>query len=177
MWKPPDAGEKWFCGRCGSAIYGSNPSHPESVGIRLGTFYDDPGLRPKVRMSSRTPPPGSRSPRMVCPDSPRAGTPPAHALSEAASRRSSTAAALCLDASSATPPPSDQVRRPRRGGIVSLAERAHLDAQDLLELDPGTVCSHNRQVESTPERKADAIAQAESVCLRGRTHPAIVIAS
>ena len=42
MWKPPDGGEKWFCGRCGSAIYGSNPSHPESVGIRLGTFDDDP---------------------------------------------------------------------------------------------------------------------------------------
>ena len=49
MWKPPDGGEKWFCGECGSAIYGSNPSHPESVGIRMGTFDSDPGIRPTVR--------------------------------------------------------------------------------------------------------------------------------
>jgi hypothetical protein len=49
MWKPPDGGEKWFCGECGSAIYGSNPSHPDSVGIRMGTFDSDPGIRPTVR--------------------------------------------------------------------------------------------------------------------------------
>ena len=50
MWKPPDGdGEKWFCGECGSAMFGFNPSHPESIGIRLGTFDDDPGIRPSVR--------------------------------------------------------------------------------------------------------------------------------
>jgi len=49
VWKPPDGGEKWFCGECGSQIFGSNPSHPESIGIRLGTFDDDPGIRPTVR--------------------------------------------------------------------------------------------------------------------------------
>jgi hypothetical protein len=50
MWKPPEgAGEKWFCGDCGSAIFGSNPTHPDSIGIRLGTFDDDPGIRPTVR--------------------------------------------------------------------------------------------------------------------------------
>lgn len=50
MWKPPEGGgEKWFCGECGSAIFGSNPSHNESVGIRMGTFDDDPGIRPTVR--------------------------------------------------------------------------------------------------------------------------------
>lgn len=50
MWKPPDGcGEKWFCGDCGSAIFGSNASHPESVGIRMGTFDADPGVRPSVR--------------------------------------------------------------------------------------------------------------------------------
>jgi hypothetical protein len=50
MWKPPDsAGEKWFCGTCGSAIYGRNPSHPDSIGIRMGTFDEDPGIRPEVR--------------------------------------------------------------------------------------------------------------------------------
>jgi len=49
MWQPEGGGEKWFCGECGSSIYGSNPSHPESVGIRLGTFDHDPGVRPTVR--------------------------------------------------------------------------------------------------------------------------------
>ena len=42
-------GEKWFCGVCGSHIYGNNPSHPDSIGIRLGAFDDDPGVRPSVR--------------------------------------------------------------------------------------------------------------------------------
>jgi hypothetical protein len=50
MWKPSgSAGEKWFCGECGSAIYGRNPGHPEPVGIRMGTFDEDPGIRPTVR--------------------------------------------------------------------------------------------------------------------------------
>ena len=48
-WQPAEGGEKWFCGQCGSAIFGSNPSHPESIGIRLGTFDHDPGIRPSVR--------------------------------------------------------------------------------------------------------------------------------
>jgi hypothetical protein len=47
-WKE-SGGEKWFCGDCGSAIFGSNPSHPESIGIRMGTFDHDPGVRPTVR--------------------------------------------------------------------------------------------------------------------------------
>jgi hypothetical protein len=50
MWKPPEGGgEKWFCDECGSAMFGSNPSHPESIGIRMGTFDDDPAIRPTVR--------------------------------------------------------------------------------------------------------------------------------
>ncbi len=50
MWKPADSsGEKWFCGECGSAMFGRNTSHPESIGIRMGTFDDDPGIRPTVR--------------------------------------------------------------------------------------------------------------------------------
>jgi hypothetical protein len=50
MWKPADGdGEKWFCGECGSAIFGRNTNHPESVGIRMGTFDSDPGVRPTVR--------------------------------------------------------------------------------------------------------------------------------
>jgi hypothetical protein len=49
MWKPPDGGEKWFCSECGSSLFGFNPGHPESIGIRMGTFDGDPGLRPTVR--------------------------------------------------------------------------------------------------------------------------------
>jgi hypothetical protein len=49
MWQPEGGGEKWFCRECGSQIFGRNPSHPESVGIRLGTFDGDPGVRPSVR--------------------------------------------------------------------------------------------------------------------------------
>jgi hypothetical protein len=30
-------------------MFGSNPSHPESIGIRMGTFDDDPCIRPSVR--------------------------------------------------------------------------------------------------------------------------------
>lgn len=49
-WKPPDGGgEKWFCSECGSALFGLNPNHPESIGIRMGTLDDDPGIRPAVR--------------------------------------------------------------------------------------------------------------------------------
>ncbi len=49
VWRPESGGEKWFCGECGSALFGSNPAHPESIGIRMGTFDDDPGIRPSVR--------------------------------------------------------------------------------------------------------------------------------
>jgi hypothetical protein len=48
-WKPEDGGEKWFCGQCGSSIYAENLRHPDSVGIRLGAFDEDPGVRPSVR--------------------------------------------------------------------------------------------------------------------------------
>jgi hypothetical protein len=49
-WKLPEGGgEKWFCGDCGSPIFGANISHPESIGIRMGTFDRDPGIRPTVR--------------------------------------------------------------------------------------------------------------------------------
>jgi hypothetical protein len=30
-------------------MFGSNPGHPESIGIRMGTFDDDPGIRATVR--------------------------------------------------------------------------------------------------------------------------------
>ena len=49
VWTPEDGGEKWFWGECGSALFGSNPARPEPIGIRMGTFDEDPGVRPSVR--------------------------------------------------------------------------------------------------------------------------------
>jgi hypothetical protein len=34
---------------CGSALFGSNPARPEPIGIRMGSFDEDPGVRPSVR--------------------------------------------------------------------------------------------------------------------------------
>ena len=49
-WKPDeDGGEKWFCGDCGSSLFGHNPNHADAIGIRMGAFDDDPGVRPSVR--------------------------------------------------------------------------------------------------------------------------------
>jgi len=49
MWQPQGGGEKWFCSGCGSSLFGRNVSHPDSIGIRMGTFDEDPGIRPSVR--------------------------------------------------------------------------------------------------------------------------------
>jgi hypothetical protein len=48
-WKPKDGGEKWFCGDCGSALFSKSPHHPDPLGIRMGGFDGDPGVRPSVR--------------------------------------------------------------------------------------------------------------------------------
>ena len=46
-WKPGGGWEKWFCGECGSAIFTRDPADPARVGIRMGAFDDDPGVRPR----------------------------------------------------------------------------------------------------------------------------------
>lgn len=48
-WRPEQGGEKWFCGDCGSSLFGRNPSHADPIGIRMGAFDSDPGIRPSVR--------------------------------------------------------------------------------------------------------------------------------
>lgn len=45
-WRPPDGGEKWFCGDCGSALFSRDPDDASKVGVRLGAFDEDPGIRP-----------------------------------------------------------------------------------------------------------------------------------
>jgi hypothetical protein len=53
VWHPEGGGEKWFCGACGSALFGRNPSHADPIGIRMGAFDGDPGIRPTVRQFVR----------------------------------------------------------------------------------------------------------------------------
>ena len=49
MWQPEGGGEKWFCGECGSSLFARNPSHANPIGIRMGAFDADPGIRPSAR--------------------------------------------------------------------------------------------------------------------------------
>src|SRR4051812_18708774 len=54
MWQPEGGGEKWFCGTCGSPIYANNQRHDNSIGIRMGTFDEDPAFVPTHASSSPT---------------------------------------------------------------------------------------------------------------------------
>jgi len=45
-WKPDGGAEKWFCGDCGSALFSRSG---ERIGVRLGAFDGDPGIRPGYR--------------------------------------------------------------------------------------------------------------------------------
>lgn len=47
-WKPEDGAEKWFCGDCGSAIFTRDREDQEKIGVRMGAFDRDPGVRPSV---------------------------------------------------------------------------------------------------------------------------------
>jgi hypothetical protein len=48
VWKPDDGGETRFCGECGSSLFARNPNHADPIGIRMGAFDGDPGIRPSV---------------------------------------------------------------------------------------------------------------------------------
>jgi hypothetical protein len=48
-WKPESGAEKWFCGKCGSALFSQLQGADEPYGVRLGALDDDPGVRPSVR--------------------------------------------------------------------------------------------------------------------------------
>ena len=47
-WAPPDGWPKCFCSSCGSALWSHDPSG-EIMGVRLGLFDEDPGVRPQFR--------------------------------------------------------------------------------------------------------------------------------
>jgi len=46
-WAPDDGFEKHFCGLCGSALFSRNPKDRDVIGVRLGAFDGDPGIRPQ----------------------------------------------------------------------------------------------------------------------------------
>jgi hypothetical protein len=49
-WRHPDGGyEKCFCSECGAHLFSRNPDDPDHMGIRLGAFDGDPGVRPAWR--------------------------------------------------------------------------------------------------------------------------------
>jgi hypothetical protein len=47
-WKPADGAEKWFCGECGSALFSRHPQDHQRIGVRMGAFDADPGIRPSA---------------------------------------------------------------------------------------------------------------------------------
>jgi hypothetical protein len=48
-YEPPGGFHKLFCSACGSALWSRSPDDPEVIGVRLGTFDRDPGIRPSYR--------------------------------------------------------------------------------------------------------------------------------
>ena len=46
---PPDGWSKVFCSACGGALWAQNRADPEVVAVRMGTFDEDPGIRPSYR--------------------------------------------------------------------------------------------------------------------------------
>jgi hypothetical protein len=46
---PLDGWPKCFCSTCGGALWSRHPSEEGIVSVRLGTFDEDPGVRPQYR--------------------------------------------------------------------------------------------------------------------------------
>ena len=52
-YEPEDGWAKLFCGACGSAVFSRSPDGTQ-MGIRLGGFDSDPGVRPTARIHVAT---------------------------------------------------------------------------------------------------------------------------
>jgi hypothetical protein len=46
-YEPPDGALKEFCSACGGALWSRDREGGEIAGVRLGTFDEDPGVRPQ----------------------------------------------------------------------------------------------------------------------------------
>ncbi len=50
VWTPDGGFSKAFCKSCGGQLFSCDPDDPDTtIGIRLGTFDGDPGIRPQKR--------------------------------------------------------------------------------------------------------------------------------
>jgi hypothetical protein len=49
VFRPEQGFEKAFCSKCGSALFSRDPDDPDVIGVRMGTFDGDPGVRPSYR--------------------------------------------------------------------------------------------------------------------------------
>jgi hypothetical protein len=49
-WNAGDGTDKVFCGTCGSHLFSQDPTNPEIINVRMGSFDSDPGLRPTGRV-------------------------------------------------------------------------------------------------------------------------------
>jgi hypothetical protein len=49
VFRPEQGFEKAFCSACGSALFSRSPDDAEVIGVRMGTFDRDPGVRPSYR--------------------------------------------------------------------------------------------------------------------------------
>ncbi len=48
-WDPGDGWAKLFCSNCGAQLFCRNPDDPDQLGVRMGAFDSDPGVRPSWR--------------------------------------------------------------------------------------------------------------------------------
>jgi hypothetical protein len=49
VYRPETGFEKAFCSNCGSGLFSRNPDDHDVIGVRMGTFDADPGVRPAFR--------------------------------------------------------------------------------------------------------------------------------
>jgi hypothetical protein len=55
VWTPEGGFSKAFCRSCGGQLYSCDPEDPDNtIGVRLGTFDGDPGVRPSKRLRVET---------------------------------------------------------------------------------------------------------------------------
>jgi hypothetical protein len=49
VFEPPDGWAKVFCSHCGSQLWSRDPDDSDALGVRMGAFDADPGVRPSQR--------------------------------------------------------------------------------------------------------------------------------
>ena len=49
LYEPSGGFAKAFCASCGSALFSRNPADLQQISVRMGTFDEDPGIRPSYR--------------------------------------------------------------------------------------------------------------------------------